>query len=128
MKNIFKIDIQKCMGQLNLSNNMKKALIEQYIKDFLDLNKKTLQNIFFNNKTPYSINKDMIVNQELFSVSVKVKFIKEGKKSYKEILVYDIDEVKTSPYSRFRKDIDKQILKIDVNTITNLFIIIKYKY
>jgi len=131
MKTIFKIDIQNCLRDsalLNLSNDIKRALIEELIKDFLNLNEKILQYIFIKDKTPYPINKGKEVNQDLFSVSVKVRFIKEGKKSYQEILVYGMDELKTLTYSRFRIAIDEQILKIDVNTIISLFIIIKYKY
>lgn len=132
MKTIFKIDIQNCLRDsalLNLSNDIKRALIEELIKEyFLNLNEKTLQYIFIKDKTPYPINMGKEVNQDLFSVSVKVRFIKEGKKPYKEILVYGMDELKTLTYSRFKIAIDEQILKIDVNTIISLFIIIKYKY
>lgn len=127
MKTTFEIDLQKCIGQLNLSNNMNKAIIEWYIMKFVDFSWKTLQNILFNNENPYSINKNKVVNQELFSVSVKVKF--KGKKPSQEILVYGIDGLKTLNRLKFSRAINEQITKIDVNNIiTDFFIIIKYKF
>jgi hypothetical protein len=123
-----KLDLQHCLGHLIIYNKgIKKDLIEKFINDFLNFNKITLLNNYLKGKTSYFIKG---INFELISISVKVKFIKDGKKVDRKILEYDIKELKTLSYLSFKRTFYNllSLKKIDVNTITHVFIIFSYKY
>jgi hypothetical protein len=144
MKIKLKLDLRHCLGHLILFNKgIKKDLTEKFINDFLNFNKITQLNSYLKGKTSFFIPQAPIpngkgkgkgINFELISVSVKVKFIKDGKKVDRKILEYDIKELKTLSYLSFKRTFYNllSLKKIDVNTITHVFIIFSapgaYKY
>ena len=111
----YQIGLQQVLEHLPIQNKEIKKIKTNLINDFF-------------NETPYFNN--------MTDVLVKVKFIKKkGQIAYRDILKYDINDLKTSFYlgrtagNEFRDTFYKQLSKkkIKINTIIYVFIEISYE-